>query len=76
MTVPGNVGKAAEYPIVTLGNFELFPFLAEILSSWKRILLFLQGFHYKVKSQKIEIPVVFEIVKNDVFLPQRLCPLT
>ena len=68
-------GQAVSYPIVRLGNFERFPLAAETLPSWKRISLFLLGFHYRDKTQEMGIPLVFEIVKNDVSLLQRFCPL-
>ena len=60
---PWSFRQAANYPILRLGNLELFPFPAEILPLWKRILLFLQGFHYRLKTQNMEIPLVFELLK-------------
>ena len=64
---PWSFRQATNYPIVRLGNLELLPFSAEILPPWKRILLFLQGFHYRLKTQEMEIPLVFEIWKWCLF---------
>lgn len=40
------------------------------------MLLFLQGDHYKFKTQEMELAPGFKIVKNNVFLLPKLCPLS
>lgn len=62
--------------ILKLHSSQTCPFVAEILPSLKRILLLLQGFYCRFETQEMEILLVFEIVKNGVFLHQRLCPLS